>query len=347
MNRIKDREAQRCILCGEEGRPIYTAVKDFNYGLEGSFNYRHCEACDFLWVDPIPTKEEMARFYKNYFTHDSQRGLKKPSKNGIIRKIKDLIRNSVLCGHYGYRNVHNTHIFCRFGHIMRFMPFIGPASTYRLGPLLPRFDEIKDLDLIDIGCGNGEYIELLRSIGGKVIGIETDPAACSVLRDRHIPFIEGSIEDARLAENSANVITMRHAIEHIRDPLHTINECFRVLRPGGKLILRTPNYAGLAHRTFKSSCYSLDTPRHLHLFSPRSMRLFGKKSLFGSCRIRTLPDMAENTFDISSTIAKRGESFSVRVEPGRGRLWFGLKERILCALGIPVGEEIEAVFTKS
>lgn len=57
--------------------------------------------------------------------------------------------------------------------------------------------------------------------------------------------------------------------------------------------------------------------------------------------------MAESIFDRSLIILKKRRLHDVRVEPGKGRFWFGLRERFLCALGIPAGEEIEAVFVKS
>lgn len=97
MNQIKDIKTHECILCGGEGQLIYKGVKDFNYGFEGSFNYRSCKARDLLWIDPILAKEELRTFYSSYFTHDNQRGIEKSFENSIIRKIKDLIRKSVLC----------------------------------------------------------------------------------------------------------------------------------------------------------------------------------------------------------------------------------------------------------
>lgn len=337
---------RECVLCGKEGRKFYTAMKDCRYRVEGSFDFSYCPSCDFLWMNPMPTPEETRKFYEDYFTHDVRSYPKAFDGNSIVRSVKNFIHTRVLCGHYGYRNAHKRHILCWVGHIAWFMPFVGRSAVYHLGPLLPRFDKIKGSTVIDVGCGDGEYIEMLRDIGCDVLGVEPDPQACVVLKKKNIPFVESSIEDARLAENSANLITMRHVIEHLTDPLRTVNECFRVLKPGGVLVVRTPNSASLSHRYFKNAWYPIDTPRHLFLFSPKSMKLFAGKSLFNECHIKTLAATAENIYDTSLMILKKGDVRSTTVKPGRGRLWFGLKERMLCALGFDVGEEIEAVFTK-
>ena len=319
---------------------------DRRYKVEGSFDFNYCGACGLLWMDPMPTDEEARKFYEIYFTHDNSRSPERSPEKGMVRPIKDFIRASVLCGYYGYGAARKGLLFRWLGRILRFTPFIGAASTYHLGPLLPHFDTVKGSAVIDVGCGDGQYLEMLQAIGCDVLGIEPDPAACSVLKKKNIPFIEAGMEGARLPENSANLITMRHVIEHLVDPLGTVNECFRVLKPGGRLVVRTPNSASLSHKRFKSSWYPIDTPRHLYLFSPKSMKLFGEKSLFGDCAVRTLATTAGCIYDTSITIAEKGNVYSAPIRPQGGRTWFILKERLLCALGWPCGEEIEAVFTR-
>jgi 2-polyprenyl-3-methyl-5-hydroxy-6-metoxy-1,4-benzoquinol methylase len=112
----------------------------------------------------------------------------------------------------------------------------------------------------------------MRSLGWEVEGVEFDPAAVKTARLTGLNVRNGSLEENAYPSESFEVITMRHVIEHVPDPVETLTECARILKPGGQLFLFTPNGSSLSHRLFKESWRGLETPRHLHIFSPPSAR---------------------------------------------------------------------------
>ncbi len=61
---------------------------------------------------------------------------------------------------------------------------------------------------------------------------------------------------------------MNHVLEHVEEPLPLLNECYQILRNGGKLGITVPNWKSLSHRTFRHYCYSLDPPRHVVMYKP-------------------------------------------------------------------------------
>ena len=78
--------------------------------------------------------------------------------------------------------------------------------------------------------------------------------------------------------SSADAITLHHVIEHVPDPIALLRECARILRPGGKLAVATPNVESLGHRLFGRCWLALDPPRHLHLFSMPALRACVRKA---------------------------------------------------------------------
>jgi SAM-dependent methyltransferase len=133
--------------------------------------------------------------------------------------------------------------------------------------------------LLDVGCGNGSFLDQMRQLGWDVTGVEPDGAAVTVAREKlGLRVFEGSLEEAGLPGGHYDAITMNHVIEHLPDPIVTLKECHRVLRPGGKLIVATPNINSMGSQVFGEHWRGLEVPRHLHLFCPQSLRMAAERA---------------------------------------------------------------------
>ena len=122
--------------------------------------------------------------------------------------------------------------------------------------------------LLDVGCGSGAFLQTMRELGWHVHGVEPDAAAARVAREHYgLDISCGTLEEAALAAEQFDAITMRHVIEHLPDPVTTLRECRRLLKPSGRLIVTTPNVESLGRRVFGTSWRGLEVPRHLQLFS--------------------------------------------------------------------------------
>lgn len=116
-------------------------------------------------------------------------------------------------------------------------------------------------DVCDIGCGSGEFSKHLNAVG-----VDPDPDAnCA------IPVHRGTAEDLppEIASRKFDVVLMMHSLEHVRDPLAALRNVRSILKPGGVFICEVPNNAAAF---FGIDWEMLDVPRHLHFFSPRSLR---------------------------------------------------------------------------
>jgi 2-polyprenyl-3-methyl-5-hydroxy-6-metoxy-1,4-benzoquinol methylase len=126
--------------------------------------------------------------------------------------------------------------------------------------------------VLDVGCATGAFLDLLRTHGWTGIGLDLDASAIQYARDTlGLDVRQQSIREANLPENSVDVATLWDVIEHLHDPLDVLKELRRVTRPGGKLIVRTPDIASLDARVFGEYWIGLDVPRHLYLFDDRTL----------------------------------------------------------------------------
>ncbi len=103
----------------------------------------------------------------------------------------------------------------------------------------------EEFSLLDVGCGRGEWLELLREGGYRAGGIDINRAAVQQCRERGLDVTEADVIDylRGLGRGSLDVITGFHLIEHLPFPtmVALFDEAFAVLKSGGMIILETPN----------------------------------------------------------------------------------------------------------
>ena len=142
----------------------------------------------------------------------------------------------------------------------------------RLRVYLPFLEPLKalhpDARAIDLGCGRGEWVALLRDAGFRSEGVDLDEAMLSAARERGLPVHAGDAIAwlAALPDASMSVVSAFHLVEHLPfDSVRAIlREGLRVLKPGGMLVMETPNCENLVVAT---SEFYMD-PTHGHPVPP-------------------------------------------------------------------------------
>ncbi|MCS7253521.1 MAG: class I SAM-dependent methyltransferase [Armatimonadota bacterium] len=132
--------------------------------------------------------------------------------------------------------------------------------------------------LLDIGCSFGFFINMARQIGYDVIGVEiSEPAANYARRQFGLKVFSGTLEEASLEGESVDVVTLIDVLEHVPEPLITLNEVKRVLRSGGLLVIRVPNFKfhwlkTLLLRVLKRGNFiGLDSRNHVNHFTVNAL----------------------------------------------------------------------------
>jgi SAM-dependent methyltransferase len=98
-------------------------------------------------------------------------------------------------------------------------------------------------DVLEAGCGEGYGADLIAGVARRVIGLDYDESTVAHVRARYprVEVLHGNLATLPLADESVDVVVNFQVIEHLWDQGQFVGECFRVLRPGGVLLISTPN----------------------------------------------------------------------------------------------------------
>jgi 2-polyprenyl-3-methyl-5-hydroxy-6-metoxy-1,4-benzoquinol methylase len=224
-----------CPLCNSDKYERHLRAPDrFHLAAGNLFEIVRCVTCGFIYLNPRPRIECLPEFYqdKNY-----QPFLSAQSGKSWWDRIYNLARSYAVCGKR-----------------------VKIEKLKRKGQLL------------DIGCGTGEFLNEMQKHGWQATGIEKDPRAAEVARQRYgLDVLTTDLTSSHFAQNSFDVITFWHVLEHLPDPLHTLQRAKKMLKEDGLMLVAAPNISSYDARFYRSRWAALDAPRHLHHFVPATL----------------------------------------------------------------------------
>ncbi len=256
-----------CPVCGSAGRiEAHVGCRDVVFGAApGTWTVKRCSDCGSGYLDPRPNAASIGKAYSIYYTHAS-RLPDPPARRKLKHRLLDRVRGSYINRHYG-----------------RGVPSLGAPGLW----LLPAFGGMREtLDrqhrwvpfpkqgparLLDMGCGNGDFLKIAGAAGWETYGCDPDPAALVVARAHCANLRPGGIEAWQDQAGFFNAITMNHVIEHLHDPVEVLRHCHAMLAENGILQLETPNFDALGREIYQQHWRGLEVPRHLVLFTWQSL----------------------------------------------------------------------------
>ncbi len=253
-----------CPVCAGQsrGRLFSGLIDRLHPERPGSWTLWRCHFCGTGYVDPRPTPATIGRLYERYYTHASE-GV---DDAGMPGGIRGRVLAAAINRRFGYD-----------------IPRALPAGSV-LANLLPggrgmASQHVRDLSaprpggrLLDVGCANGAFLRRMRSLGWVVEGFEPDPTSRGLAQAAGISVAATRADLDAMPSDRFDVITMCHVIEHVHDPVALLATCARLLVPGGRLSVATPNMDASGEQYFGAFWAPLDPPRHLVLFTPASLR---------------------------------------------------------------------------
>jgi 2-polyprenyl-3-methyl-5-hydroxy-6-metoxy-1,4-benzoquinol methylase len=224
-----------CPLCGRRDEELLLEAPDPNPGDGPSLRFAVvcCKSCGLTYTNPRPDEECIGRFYpSDYRPHRRPRKMRHAGKPSRMAR-------------WTGRSVPE-----RDGGL----PWVGQGR------------------LLDFGCGGGNYMKRMADQGWRVTGLDAAVGAVREIQEGlGLRALVGTLPHPELTPGSFDVVTMWHSLEHVHRPLAILREAFKLLVPGGKLVVACPNLDSWAFRTFGPSWFALDLPRHLVHFTPATL----------------------------------------------------------------------------
>ncbi|MCK5582369.1 MAG: class I SAM-dependent methyltransferase [Elusimicrobiales bacterium] len=130
--------------------------------------------------------------------------------------------------------------------------------------------------ILDIGCGDGTFLNYMRACDWKVFGVETSESGCGRCEKKKINVSK----DITFQSEYFDIITLWQSLEHMENPFGVLKEIHKVLAEDGVLIISAPNINSMEYAIFDRFWFHLDLPRHLHHFSGATLKKLLQKSGF-------------------------------------------------------------------
>jgi SAM-dependent methyltransferase len=173
--------------------------------------------------------------------------------------------------------------------------------SYGINPSAPSFDHLAqrygaELEsvrpffsngrLLDMGAGAGLFLFHASRNGWEPYGVDVSEYGPRYARERFgIEIFCGTLEQAHFPDRHFDAVMLQDTIEHVSDPFCLLSEINRILRPGGGLVISTPNVASLGRRILSDRWALISPAEHLCLFSARSLRAIARRTGF---KVKTL-----------------------------------------------------------
>ena len=128
--------------------------------------------------------------------------------------------------------------------------------------------------ILDIGAGTGDFLAFVKQNGWQTIGVEPSQKAKEIALKKEVEFAN---ETSELENQSFDIITMWHVLEHVPDLEKQIHELKRLLKPNGTLIVAAPNFKSFDANHYKEFWAAYDVPIHFWHFSKTAIKLLFEK----------------------------------------------------------------------
>lgn len=152
----------------------------------------------------------------------------------------------------------------------------------------------KNNAMLDIGCGEGQFLSVAKRLNWQIRGVEIAPYAAQICKKFNIEVDCRDLLEMDLSSDYYDIVTMFEVLEHLTKPREYLLKINSILRKGGILIVTTPNFNCITRRIIQKD-WSLIHREHLFYYTPHSIKKLIKGNNFKiinfKVKIVTLPEL--------------------------------------------------------
>ena len=298
-------------------------------------------------MNPVIVESELHKAYTNYYTHftgptGANGRIAKPA--GIRKMYDRLIKWNYWALHYGYGGTELS----IWSKLLGFLVYLVPNKSSYLDTNIMFLHAVKQGRVLDVGCGNGGRLELLKKLGWTVKGIDFDRHAVEAAREKGLDADSGELKSMKYPADSFDAVIMSHVIEHVPQPRELLAECVRLLKPGGRLVMLTPNAESLGLDYYGRCWRGLEPPRHLQIFSQPALEQIVKQAGLNVVKGKSLvgPQVLYASHVIKTGTPMNNGAAKLRMHSALFVKWLTLVESVVLRVKPNRGEILAVIATK-
>lgn len=225
-----------CNNCGSSENTLFIKGVDRLHKVsKETFTTVKCNKCGLVYLNPQLSLEELVKYYPD-----------------------------------DYGPFNNTEMI-KYGVLSNFLRKIFKKEKSNKGN---KKDISEDpINFLDFGCGGGTYLDQVREKhpNWNLYGLDNNEYACQKIKEKGYNIFCGNIDEIEIPKDFFDKIHLGQVIEHLNDPKMVLRDINSLMKKGGEIVVATPNIDSIGSKVFKSFWYALDLPRHLYLFSPKTL----------------------------------------------------------------------------
>lgn len=279
-----DANREACGACGGTSmRTLFHGTDRLYHTTQKSFLVVECTRCRMIRLYPQPAPEELVHYYPSGYWYSSE--------GGRITALEEFYRRVVLLDHVYFME-----------RALREAKAENPACEAAQRGMV-----------LDVGCGGGLLLRMLRERGHKVLGLDFSLDAASIAWQQNgVPAFCGTLTQSPLAPGSCALISMFHVVEHLYHPHEYLEAAHELLMPGGRLVVHVPNAACWQFLLLGENWNGIDIPRHLWNFRVSDLDLLLDRCGFVPVRHKHF-SLRDNPAGFATSLAPSLEPMARRV----------------------------------
>jgi 2-polyprenyl-3-methyl-5-hydroxy-6-metoxy-1,4-benzoquinol methylase len=223
-------ETRECPVCLETSEAVILTGTDRLHGLPGTFTVVRCQKCGLMRTNPRPTIETIGFYYPDNYRPYVDTQVQASTSRSSKYRLKTFLRQ-----------------------------LIDPLSEV-IPPISPG-------RMLEVGSASGKFLHKMAGQGWEVVGIEPNRSAAEAAAKLDFKVHVGTLESAPSPEYQFDLIVGWMVLEHLHEPVLSLQKLAQWTRTGGWIALSVPNAGSIEFSIFKGAWFALQVPTHLYHYT--------------------------------------------------------------------------------